>query len=312
VRSLIVSNNRTSGHLTVDGIEIAFGQWSTGAPTIVGIHGLTASHLNFVGLGERLGDGHSVWAPDLRGRGASGKPSGPYGIQRHAHDVAGAMRACGIGPSVVVGHSMGAYIGAALAAEFPHLVCGLVMLDGGYLLDPPADFDPDVLLDLLLKPQLERLRTAYPSLEAYRDFWRTLPTFQPEEWGPWVEAYLDYDLGGTAPELRPRALEAAVREDFRSMTVKSESTARLRSITCPVMVIRAEHGVAQGQPPVIPDAVLAEIRHLLPGVEDHRIPGATHYTIALADPFVTRAAELIADFATRCQKAAPTPTNLRG
>ena len=278
----------------------------------MGIHGLTASHLNFVGFAERLAGRYSIWAPDLRGRGESDKPQAQYGIRRHALDVAQAMRACGLGQSIVVGHSMGAYVGAALAAEFGELVAGLVMLDGGYLLDPPADFDPDLLLDVILKPQVERLRTTYPSRDAYRDFWRGLPTFEGVNWSPWVEAYLDYDLGGEEPQLRPRALETAVRQDFRSMTTKPESTARLEAIACPVMVIRAEHGVAAGQAPVIPDAVIDEIRRLIPTVEEHRIPGTTHYTIALADPGVTVAAQLIDDFATRCLGAAPTPTKFRG
>lgn len=312
VRVTTVSDHRITGRVMADDVELAFGHWSPGDPTIVGIHGLTASHLNFIGLAERLEGRQSVWAPDLRGRGASDKPPGPYGTRRHAIDVAQAMRASGIGRSVVVGHSMGAYIGAALAVEFPELVAGLVMLDGGYLLDPPADFDPDQLLDLLLKPQIERLRTTYPSRAAYRDFWRGLPTFQGANWNPWVEAYLDYDLGGEEPALRPRASEAAVREDFRSMADKPTSTARLQAITCPVLVIRAEHGVAPGQPPVLPDAVMDQIRELIPSVEEHRLPGTTHYTIALTDPAVTAVAGLIDDFATRCQQAAPAPTNLRG
>ena len=305
VRNETVEPNYVNGRVAADGVEIAFGRWSAGAPTIVGIHGLTASHLNFVGLAERLAPDYSVWAPDLRGRGQSGKPPGDYGMVRHAADVAAAMAASGVGRSVVVGHSMGAYIGAALAVERPELVAGLVMLDGGYLLDMPAGLDPNDLLDTLLKPQVERLRTDYPSRAAYREFWRSLPTFRAADWNPWLEAFLDYDLGGEEPNLRPRAAEAAVREDFRSMAAKPDSTARLRALTCPVLVIRAEHGVAEGQPPVLPDAVVDEMRELIPGLEVQRIPGSTHYTIALADPAVTVAAGLIEDFALRCFAAAP-------
>ena len=305
MRSQAIEPNYVSGRVALAGVEIAYGQWSAGAPTIVGIHGLTASHLNFVGLAERLAPQYSVWAPDLRGRGESGKPAGGYGMVRHAGDVAAAMAACGVGRSVVVGHSMGAYIGAALAVEHPELVAGLVMLDGGYLLDMPAGLDPDDLLDTLLKPQVERLRTDYPSRAAYRDFWRTLPTFRPADWNAWLEAFLDYDLGGEEPHLRPRAAEAAVREDFRSMAAKTESTARLRALTCPVLVIRAEHGVAEGQPPILPDAVVEEMRELIADLDVQRVPGSTHYTIALADPAVSVAAGLIEDFALRCFAAAP-------
>jgi pimeloyl-ACP methyl ester carboxylesterase len=220
-------------------------------------------------------------------------------MRQHALDVGAAMQRLGLGRSVVLGHSMGAYVGTALAAEFPELVAGLVMLDGGYLLDPPPGFDPDKQLDTLLKPQVERLRTTFESRAAYLDFWRKLPTIPTRDWGPWVEAYLDYDLGGEPPSLRPRAAEPAVREDFRSMAQKQEVKQRLRAVTCPVMVIRAPDGVAPGQPPLIPDEVMAEIRECVPSVEEHLVPGTTHYTIALADPGASIVADLVDQFAAR-------------
>jgi pimeloyl-ACP methyl ester carboxylesterase len=281
-------------------VELAYRLWPGKGPAIVAIHGLTASHVNFIGIAERLAGRRPLLAFDLRGRGQSDKPEGGYGMRQHARDVAAAMRSLGLGRSVVIGHSMGAYIGTALAADFPDLVAGLVMLDGGYLLDLPANFDPDQLLDTLLKPQVERLRATYPSRAGYLDFWRGLPAFPAADWGPWVEAYLEYDLGGEPPALRARAAEPAVREDFRSMAQKQEVKQRLLAVSCPVMVIRAEDGVAPGQPPIIPDQVMAEIRECLPSVEEHLIPGTTHYTIALADPGASDVADLVDNFAARC------------
>lgn len=281
-------------------IELAYRLWPGRGPAIVGIHGLTASHVNFIGIAERLAGRRPLLAMDLRGRGRSDKPVAGYGMRRHAQDIAAAMQTLGLGPSVVLGHSMGAYIGGALAAEFPDLVLGLVMLDGGYLLDLPPGLDPDQLLDTLLKPQVERLHTMYESRAAYLDFWRKLPTIPTGDWGPWVEAYLEYDLGGEPPSLHARAAEPAVREDFRSMALKQEAKTRLMAVRCPVMVIRAQDGVAPGQPPIIPDQVMAEIRECVPTVEEHLIPGTTHYTIALADPGASMVADLVDKFAARC------------
>jgi len=281
-------------------VELAYRLWPGEGPAIVAIHGLTASHVGFVGIAERLAGRRPFFAPDLRGRGRSDKPATGYGMRQHALDVAAAMRGLGLGRSVVLGHSMGAYVGTALAVEFPALVAGLVMLDGGYLLDPPAGLDPDQLLDTLLKPQIERLRTTYESMDRYLAFWRALPTFPAKDWGPWVEDYLEYDLGGEPPELRARAAEPAVREDFRSMAQKQEVKQRLQAVSCPVMVIRAEDGVAPGQPPIIPDQVMAEIRECIPSVEEHRVAGTTHYTIALADPGASIVADLVDQFAARC------------
>jgi pimeloyl-ACP methyl ester carboxylesterase len=295
----LASNGDLVRRVRAGDVELAYGLWPGNGPAIVAIHGITASHINFVGIAERLAGRRPLIAFDLRGRGQSDKPPSGYGMRRHALDVAAAMRSLGLGRSIVLGHSMGAYVGTALAAEFPELVAGLVMLDGGYLLDPPPGFDPDKQLDTLLKPQVERLRRTFESRDAYLDFWRKLPTIPTADWGPWVEAYLTYDLGGEAPSLRPRASEPAVREDFRSMAQKQEVKERLRAVTCPVMVIRAPDGVAPGQPPLIPDQVMAEIRECVPSVDEHLIPGTTHYTIALADPGASIVADLVDQFAAR-------------
>lgn len=84
------------------------------------------------------------------------------------------------------------------------------------------------------------------------------------------------------------------------MAQKEEAKQRLRAVSCPLMVIRAQDGVAPGQPPIIPDQVMAEIRELVPSVEEHLIRGTTHYTVALADPGATAVADLVDKFAARC------------
>src|SRR5208282_6715812 len=130
------------GRVPGDGIELAFGFWPGRGAPVVALHGLTASHMNFIGIAERLTGRCALFAVDLRGRGDSDKPEGPYGMEQHARDVAAAMRAMGLGPSIIAGHSMGAYVAAALAAQEPSLVSGLVLLDGGYVPDAPAGVSP--------------------------------------------------------------------------------------------------------------------------------------------------------------------------
>ena len=291
------------GRVRLPEVTLEYGLWGDLDGAVVAIHGLTASHVNFAALADRLAGRRSVWAPDLRGRGLSDKPDGPYGMEQHGRDVAEAMDALGIRRAVVLGHSMGAYIGTALAARRPDLVAGLVMLDGGYLLDAPPGFDPDALLDTLLKPQVERLRTVYPSRQAYVEFWRGTGAIPPEAWNQWVEEYFDYDLDGEEPDLRSRVSEAATRADFRSMAQKPEVEERLRALTCPISVIRAEDGVAPGQPPILPDEVMAGIRACQPGIEEHLVPGSTHYTIGFSEPHITTVADLVDDFARRVMPA---------
>ena len=193
------------GRVPGDGVELAFGYWPGRSAPVVALHGLTASHLNFIGIAERLAGRCALFALDLRGRGDSDKPEAPYGMAQHARDVAAAMRTMGLGPSIVMGHSMGAFVATALAAQDPGLVSGLVLIDGGYALDPPTAGSPDNAgRRCALALRITALRQTYPSRQAYREFWRTQPHFPPEEWNPWIEAFLDYEVGGESP-VQPKA-----------------------------------------------------------------------------------------------------------
>ena len=301
-RSAAIDVTREARGKTVgDGLELAYGYWPGRGAPIIGIHGITASYLNYVGIAARLAGRRPLLAFDLRGRGDSDKPDGPTGMVQHARDVACAMQAFGVGPCVVVGHSMGAFVATALASEFPDLVAGLVLLDGGYLPDLPAGVDLNQVLDAALAPQLARLRQTFPSYESYLELWRGLPVFPADSWGPWVEEYLRYDLGGEPPNLKPKASEAAVRADFFDMAQRPEIEARLKAVKAPAMAIRAERGLLPDQPPLVSDQIMAGMRALLPQVEEHLIPTTTHYTVAVAERGASAVADLLVDFAGRCE-----------
>jgi len=73
------------------------------------------------------------------------------------------------GPSIVVGHSMGAFVAAALAAQEPGLVSALVLVDGGYVPDVPAANSPEPGPHAALALRIANLRRTYPSRQAYRE-----------------------------------------------------------------------------------------------------------------------------------------------
>ncbi len=284
------------GRVPGDGIELAFGYWPGRGAPVVALHGLTASHLNFGGIAERSAGRFALFALDLRGRGDSDKPDGPYGIAQHARDVVAAMRAMELGPSIVVGHSMGAFVATALAAQEPNLVSGLVLIDGGYAPHTPPGQDPHAALT----QRISQLRQTYPSRQAYREFWRTQPHFPPEEWNPWVEAFLDYEVGGDSA-VQPKASEAAVRTDLGEAFQRDAINERLKSIRVPTIWLRAESGLTPGQPPLFPDSLAAEFRTWVPHTEDHKLAGTTHYTIALGEQGASKIADVICELAGRLQ-----------
>jgi lipase len=286
------------GRVPGDGVTLAFGYWPGRGAPVVALHGLTASHLNFIGIAERLAGRCALFAPDLRGRGDADKPKGPYGIAQHARDVAAAMRAMGLGPSIIAGHSMGAFVATALAALQPSLVAGLVLIDGGYLPDAPPTTSPGQGLNAALALRITQLRQTYPSRQAYREFWRTQPHFPPEEWNPWVEEFLDYEVGGDSP-VQPKALEAGVLADVGDAYHREAILERLKTIRVPTMLLRAESGFISGQPPLLPDELVSQIRAHIPHIEDHKLNGTTHYTIVLGERAASKVADLICELASR-------------
>jgi lipase len=290
------------GRVTGDGIELAFGYWPGRGAPLVALHGLTASYVSFTGVAECLAGRRPLFALDLRGRGDSDKPAGPYGMAQHAFDVAAAMRAMDLGASVVVGHSMGAFVATALAAQYPELVSGLVLLDGGYA---PAISAPNSQqgLDAALALRIAQLRQSYPSREAYRQFWRAQPHFPPEDWSPWVEAFLDYEIGGEPPELRPKAAEDAVKADLLEGLQSEQIAARLRNLRVPVLMVRAPAGFVPGQPPLFPDAIIEQMRKLVPAMNDQIIADTTHYTLIMGRRGASRIADLVDDFANLCRSS---------
>jgi len=296
------TTREAQGYVAGDGIQLAFGYWPGRGSPLVALHGLTASYVTFVGIAERLAGRRALFALDLRGRGRSDKPPSPYGMTQHAADVGAAMRSMDLGPSVILGHSMGGFVATALAEQAPELVAGLVLLDGGYApIITVSGSQPS--LDAALTLRINQLRQTYPSREAYRQFWRAQPHFPPEAWGPWIEAFLDYEIDGEPPVLRPRASEEGVRADVMEGLDRERIVARCQKLRVPVLMLRASAGFVPGSPPLFSDAMVEEMRACIPQMEEHLIPDSTHYTMILGDRGSTLVANLIDDFAARCLPA---------
>jgi len=288
------------GRVDAGGLGMSWALWPGEGAPVVGLHCITASYLNFLGVAEMLAGRRSLLAFDLRGRGDTDKPAdGPFGMAQHAADVAAAMRELGVGRSLVVGHSMGAFVAVALAAEHPDLVSGLVLVDGGLPLEPPAGIPPEQLLDVALAAQMARLRTTYESVDGYLDYWRALPVFAGGLWNDWVERYLRYDLGGEPPLMRPKASEAAVRGDFADTLSADRLRDRLGRLDVPTLLLRATEGFEPGTPALLPDGLVAREGRLVGDLTD-RVVEATHYSIALAPAGAKVVADAIVEWADRC------------
>lgn len=270
----------------VRGGDLHVGVWEPAdagpdTPTALLIHGITASHVSWAGVAARL-PGVRLVAPDLRGRGRSRDLPGPYGMPTHADDVAAVLDHLGLGPVTVVGHSMGGFVSLVLADRHPQRVRSLLLVDGGMPLLPPPGTAPEAVAAAVLGPAAERLRMTFPSHDAYREFWREHPALGPG-WNDLTTAYVDYDLTGTEPELRPATRPAALQEDIRELVDGQSVQHALEHLRHPVSWFLAPRGLMDEVPPLYPDAAreLWTGRH--PQVELVEVEDVNHYTIILEE-----------------------------
>jgi len=264
-------------NVAVDGGDLRVLQWGTGKRVAVAVHGITGSGMSWQAVARHMPSNWTLAAPDLRGRGHSRDLPGPYGLERHARDVAAVLRHFG-GRPVLAGHSMGAYIALLARDAHPELVRRLVLVDGGLPPPVPEGADLDAVLDATLGPAIARLGQAFPSTEAYLDFWRAHPALAGH-WNPDAEAYVRYDLTGEPGQLRARAVEDAVRADGRDMLAEKPFADALARLTKPTPLLTAPAGMFGAPPPLIPPEVVAAWTERVPALRPQVVPGVNHYTI---------------------------------
>jgi pimeloyl-ACP methyl ester carboxylesterase len=122
-----------------DGVDLFYEEaQGDGAPVLL-VHGWCCDHAYFAPQLKHFANrGHRVVAVDLRGHGRSDKPRQTYTMQAFADDLAWVCEHLELAKPVVVGHSMGGIVAFDLAARYPELPSGVVMLDAAVVLPSAA------------------------------------------------------------------------------------------------------------------------------------------------------------------------------
>jgi pimeloyl-ACP methyl ester carboxylesterase len=249
-------------------------------PTILAIHGVTASHRCWDLLAAAL-PGYRVIAPDLRGRGRSNALPGPYGMVQHADDMAGVLDFLGVPQALVVGHSMGGFVSVMVAHRHAGRVAALLLVDGGLPLRMPDGMTTDSLI-AALGPAADRLSMTFPDHEAYRKFWRVHPAFV-DSWNQAMTNYLDYDLVGVPPELHPATPIAAMTADIPDQYGTEPMLAAVAQLPSPTIFLRAPLGFFNDPPGIYPPEWIQHWQQELPALDVRLVEGVNHYTIVFTD-----------------------------
>src|SRR6266536_3191393 len=256
------------------------------APVAIAAHGITANGLSWARVADLLDGRVTLIAPDLRGRAGSRDAPGPYGIARHADDLAAILEELGVPEAVYVGHSMGGWIAAVAAVRHPWHAREVVLVDGGLAFPAPPGTDIDAVLTAVVGPAMDRLGMEFASREDYRRFWQRHPALAGE-WTPWVDAYLQHDLIGDGPYRSSCVLEA-VREDGAQQLVDEEIIGAMHALPVPGVLLYAERGLLNE-----PQGLYDEQRVAGLEIPTIMVPGTNHYSILVGDKGPTVVAEHI-------------------
>ncbi|RLP99485.1 alpha/beta fold hydrolase [Micromonospora sp. BL1] len=134
-------------------------------PPVVLLHGIGRTLDDFTALHTALARDHLVLAVDLPGHGGSAPLDGPHTLPALAAAVARFLDAAGVtGPAHLVGNSLGGAVAMRLAADAPHRVASLALLNS-------AGFGREVTVALRLlavRPLARLLLRPHPRIA-----WRT-------------------------------------------------------------------------------------------------------------------------------------------
>lgn len=274
----------------VRGGELAlykYGQPAVGGRPILLIHGVTSSNRAWQLIArELITKGYIPYAVDLRGRGHSADLPGPFGMSTHAEDMKCVIDHIGIiegATSIdVIGHSMGAFVAVALQGLYPEKVATLVLLDGGVSLPLPPGMTVEQVMPFILGPALARLAMTFENVDSYRDYWKPQPAFN-RGWSTSLDEYVEYDLRGQAPALRPSTNPVAVEEDSRDLFGTDLINSTLSHLPKKILMLRATRGLQNEGEGLYPMAVLDAVLPQYPMITLVTIEDTNHYDIALND-----------------------------
>ncbi len=110
-------------------VALNYAEGPESGPPLVLLHGVTRRWQDFLPIIPNLSFRWQVHALDLRGHGRSGRTPGSYRVIDYVEDVVAFLRTGLDEPAVLLGHSLGAMIAAAVTAASPSRVRALVLED---------------------------------------------------------------------------------------------------------------------------------------------------------------------------------------
>ncbi|MEO6043706.1 MAG: alpha/beta fold hydrolase [Tepidiformaceae bacterium] len=224
------------------------------APTVLLLHGLTASHVSWRPIADRLPEFNLV-IPDLLGFGASPKPDCSYDLETHCAALRPIVEQSG--PAVVVGHSMGAVVALGLVARYPSIATAI-------LISPTLFANHAEAVELMHSaPLMQRMTVRWTGLAhlacsvacALRPLTKTIAPFLVRDlppdvvragfdhtWTSYSRSLAELVVSGLGPRLlASHGSRAVLIHGLKDPTVPLELALRYRSLVARFETVEGDH-----------------------------------------------------------------------
>lgn len=235
------------GSVDVPGGALAYEVMAGTSEPVLAVHGISSQRRLWSWLHAEAPD-LTLVAPDLRGRADSVAVPGPYGLVRHADDMALLLDHLRLESVPVVGMSMGGFVALELRHRHPDRVASLTLVDGGFPTAPPPGLTPGNV-DLAFADRTSRLGRHWESLDDYLAHFKasTGPLIDAND--PLLRHYLEHDLRDGLARLSAEALVVDGRDTFFGEVPWQD-------VGVPVRWTHAQWGVGPDSTPMYPADVV--------------------------------------------------------
>jgi pimeloyl-ACP methyl ester carboxylesterase len=238
------------------GVKLSVLDFGGEGPPVLFLHGLAGHAGEWAETASWLTEHHHVLGLDTRGHGRSERFPGDVSADAQVADVAFIIEKLALESAILVGQSMGGLTALMVAARHPERVRALVLVEAA-----PSDGDDPEEAARYIADALRSWPVPFPSQKVAAEFFRD--RFGDGAALPWADG-----LEERADGWRPR-FDVEVMGRMLGEMLKSSSWADWQALSCPVLVVRAEHGD-------IEDQAVSEMAVRLPGAKIIDLPEARH------------------------------------
>lgn len=261
--------------VTANDLHLHYVQWGALGKPIICIHGITANAFYFQALADNLAVDHRVYAYDLRGRGDSDKPQGPYNLPAHTSDLASLIDTLELDHPVVIGHSLGAFVALYFAGHNSEKLSKLVLIDGGAPLPWKTSQDRPAWLNT----SFGRLGMPVPSFSEYIQRLRATPFLGPF-WNEYMDRYFEHDVSQRDDQsVVSKVYREGALEDQLYLEEHNKPEQQWEHVQVPTLLLRADLGSVSDGDQLVLEKDIPAMQRGIKNMHYVHFPTLNHYTI---------------------------------